>query len=333
MHAFRKIDPVTAIGSRPLETYLPQFSQSYSEMYDREVPSTKAVLLASLAVLACAETAATRLWQDKLEEKLRLLDHSLNGVLGVAAIDLATGNVIQYHGQVQFPTASSIKIAIMIRLYRDVHEGRVHFADEVTLGPKDNAGGSESPLQPQLDQGKTLSLSIHDLLENMIVYSDNSATNKLIDIVGMERVNALVRSFGIYDTALRRKMMDGKAAATGNENISTPLDLATLVRMIYEGTAADSESCHAMLAVMEKVNDGYMRGALPPGTVIASKPGDLDGVRCEAGLVLLEKRPFVVTVMSTWLDDGVNPVPDATRAVYQYFFKLAHSNDWGRRLD
>lgn len=302
-------------------------------MYDREVPSRKAVLLASFAVLACAETAVTHLWQDKLEEKLHLLDHSLNGALGVAAIDLVSGNVILYHGEVQFPTASSIKIAIMIQLFRDVHAGRVHFTDTRTLTPKDNAGGSDSPLQKVLDKGGTASVSVHDLLENMIVYSDNSATNQLIDIVGMERVNVLVRSLGVYNTALRRKMMDSAAAAVGNENISTPLDLATLLRMIYDGSAADAESCHAMLEVMEKVNNGYMRGALPPGTVIASKPGDLDGVRCEAGLILLPKRPFIVTVMSSWLDDGVNPVPDATRAVYQYFFKLAHSNAWGRRLD
>jgi beta-lactamase class A len=302
-------------------------------MYDREMPSTKAALLASFAMLAFAETAVTRLWQDKLEEKLRLIDHSLNGALGVAAIDLVSGKTVLYNGDVRFPTASSIKIAIMIQLFRDEHAGRTHFTDTVQLTAKDNAGGSESPLQTELDKGAAVTLTVHDLLENMIVYSDNSATNKLIDIVTMDRVNALVRSFGLYDTALRRKMMDIAAAANGNENVSTPLGLATLVRMIYDGSAADAESCHAMLELMKKVNNGYMRAALPPGTVIASKPGDLDGVRCEAALILLPKRPFVVTVMSAWLDDGVNPVPDATRAVYQYFFKLADSNEWGRRLD
>jgi beta-lactamase class A len=292
------------------------------------VLSKKAVVLTAFAALATAQTAVSHLWEDKLQEKIRSLDHSLNGELGMVAIDLFSGHTIAYNGDVTFPTASSIKIAIMIQLFRDEHAGRVHFDDKVTLNAKDNAGGSESPLQTDLNKGE-----VHDLLENMIVYSDNSATNKLIDVVGMDRVNLLVRSLGLQNTALRRKMMDTDAAANGNENISTPLELASLVRMIYDESAADPPSCKAMLEVMKKVNNGYMRGVLPPGTEIASKPGDLNGVRCEAGLVLLPKRPFVVAVMSTWLDDNVNPVPDATRAVYGYFFKLAHSNEYGRRLD
>ncbi|HZU24537.1 MAG TPA: serine hydrolase [Bryobacteraceae bacterium] len=296
------------------------------------MPSNKAVLLATFAVLATAQTAVSRLWEDKLQDKVRSLDHSLNGVIGLAAIDLFSGRTIVYNGDIPYPTASTIKIAIMIQLFRDEHAGRVHFDDKVTLNAKENAGGSESPLQTELNKGE-VTLTVHDLLENMIVYSDNSATNKLIDVIGMDRVNQLVRSLGLQNTALRRKMMDTEAAANGNENISSPLELATLVRMIYDESAADSAACKAMLELMKKVNNGYMRGALPPGTVIASKPGDLDGVRAEVGLVMLPKRPFIVAVMSTWLDDNVNPVPDATRAVYGYFFKLAHSNEYGRRLD
>jgi len=300
--------------------------------YDREVLTGKAVLLAAVTTLAIAQTAVSHLWEEKLEDKIRSLDHSLNGALGVAAIDLSSGHTIVYNGDVVFPTASSIKVAIMIQLFRDEHAGRLHFEDRVTLYTKDNAGGSESPLQTSLNKG-AVTLTVHDLLENMIVYSDNSATNKLIDVIGMDRVNLLVRSLGLQNTALRRKMMDTEAAASGNENISTPLELAKLVRMIYDNTAADAASCRAMLELMKQVNNGYMRAALPPGTIIASKPGDLDGVRCEVALVLLPKRPFIVTVMSAWLDDGVNPVPDATRAVYGYFLKLGHSNEYGRRLD
>jgi len=293
----------------------------------------KAVLLAAAATLACADTAVSRLWEDKLHESIRLLDHSLNGALGVATIDLLSGKTFLHNGDVQFPTASTIKIAIMIQLYRDDRAGRLHFDNGYTLTKADNAGGSESPLQTALDKGGDVQMTLRELLENMIVYSDNSATNKIIDLVGMERVNALVRSLGLQNTELRRKMMDAEAAANGNENVSTPLDLATLLRMIYDESAADPESCKAMLELMKKVNNGYMRAALPPGTVLASKPGDLDGVRAEAGIVVLPKRPFVVVVMSSWLDDGVNPVPDVTRAVYGYFFKLAHSNEFGRRLD
>lgn len=76
-----------------------------------------------------------------------------------------------------------------------------------------------------------------------------------------------------------------------------------------------------------------MRAAIPAAIEVASKPGDLDGVHCEAGLVYLPKRPFVVNVMSTYMDGEVTPVGDATRIVFDYFQKLAHANQYGRRLD
>ena len=80
-----------------------------------------------------------------------------------------------------------------------------------------------------------------------------------------------------------------------------------------------------MLDVMKKVK-ANMRPVIPPSIEVASKPGDLDGVRCEAGLVYLPKRLFVVNVMSTYLDDKVNPVGEVTRIVFDYFDKLAHAN-------
>ncbi len=292
-----------------------------------------ALLLAALSLTtgACSGADVAALWEAKQSAKIQALDEGLNGVLGVAWIDLTSGRVFSYHGDAVFPTASTIKIPIMIQLFRDVEAGKLKFSDKVTAGPAENAGGSGGPFQAALNKGP-VTVTVRELLENMIQYSDNSATNKLIGLVGMARVNGLLDEFGMEKTRLRRKMMDIAAATRGDENVATPLDMVRIVRLIYDGKAADAASCHEMLDIMKKV-DAYMRPMIPDNIAVASKPGDLDGVRTETGLIYLPKRPFIVSVMSAYLDDRVNPVGPVTAIIFDYFNKVAHSNEYGRRLD
>jgi len=126
--------------------------------------------------------------------------------------------------------------------------------------------------------------------------------------------------------------MDIAAATRGDENVSTPSEMTRIIRLIYDNRAAGAESCRDMISVMKRV-DAYMRPIIPGDIEVASKPGDLDGVRTETGIVFLPKRPFIVSVMSTYLNDRVNPVGEVTGIVFDYFNKLARSNQYGRRLD
>jgi beta-lactamase class A len=281
--------------------------------------------------VASSETDIISLWEQKQHDRIKAVDDVLDGVLGVATIDLTSGRTFGYNAGAVFPTASSIKIPIMIQVFRDERAGKFSFGDKATLGPKDNAGGSGGPLQKALDKGP-VTMTIRELLEDMIQYSDNSATNKLIDLVGMDRVNSLIKELGLQQTRLRRKMMDIAAAKRGDENVSTPNEMARIVKTIYDNKAADPRSCQEMLGIMKKV-DAYMRPAIPANIEVASKPGDLDGVRTETGLVFLPGRPFIVSVMSTFLNDRVNPVGQVTGIVFDYFHKIARSNQYGRRLD
>lgn len=292
-----------------------------------------AVLLAAVAALPDTRPGddVLVLWETKQRARIEEVDKALDGVLGVATLDLTSGRAFAYNADAVFPTASSIKIPIMILVFRDVKAGKFSFADKVTLAAKDNAGGSWGALQTALDRGP-VTLTVSDLVQDMIQYSDNSATNKLIGMVGMDRVNALLREFGMQKTQLRRKMMDLAAAARGDENISSPNEMIRIVRLILNNQAADADSCKEMLTVMKSVN-AYMRPVIPDGIPVASKYGDLDGVRNETGIVFLPKRPFIVSVMSTYLNDRVNPVGQVTGIVFDYFNKIAHSNQFGRRID
>lgn len=282
------------------------------------------------SVTATAQTGVDSLLEQKTAAKIRALDESLDGVLGMAAIDLVTGRILSYNGDVVFPQASSIKIPIMIQVFRCIRAGEFGMNDALALTEKDLVGGSGG-IQEKLKKGP-LTLTTRELLHAMIRDSDNVATNKLIAMARMERVNRTLDELGFPATRLQRRMMDGAAAARNQENISTPLEMARLVELIYRGRAVDEAASREMLDIMKMVK-ASMRKGVPESVEVASKPGGIPGVRCESGVVFLPGRPFVLSVMSTFLSGEKNPVTDVTALVYAHFERLARSNRYGHRLE
>ena len=153
-------------------------------------------------------------------ERVRSIDARLDGVLGVYAIDLTDGHSLEYHGNTVVAQASSIKIPILVELFRQARAGKFLLSDTLTLQPSEAVGGS-GRLQIML-RAHPLTLSIDDLAVAMIQHSDNTATNKIIGLIGIESVNASLERAGFQHTRLQRRMMDTAAAAADKENISSP---------------------------------------------------------------------------------------------------------------
>ncbi len=157
-------------------------------------------------------------------------------MLGVAILDLGTGHELLVHPDEVFPQASSIKIAVLAELYHqdgesaDGKSGRARLNDSYTVRRSDLV--ADSDIMGGLTPGVT-KLTNRDLATMMVPVSDNSATNVLIDLVGMDNVKQLMDSLGLKNTQLRRKMMDLKAAAEGRENISTPREMMHLLEALY----------------------------------------------------------------------------------------------------
>jgi beta-lactamase class A len=183
------------------------------------------------------------LW-TKLESTINDIDRNLDGALGVAIEDLTTGQRFLLHGDSIFPQASSIKIAVLAELYHQAQlsaqgeSGKAKLTDLYTVRVTDLV--QDSDIMGGLSPGVT-QLTNRDLATMMVAVSDNSATNVLIDRVGMENVNALLDSLALHNTKLRRKMMDVKAATEGRENISTPQEMLTLLEKIYQGKLFNKE--------------------------------------------------------------------------------------------
>jgi beta-lactamase class A len=269
------------------------------------------------------------LWQ-KLEATIGEVDHHLDGVLGVAILDLSTGQKYVLHGDEVLPTASSIKIAILAELYRQAQQGKLNLRDLYTLQQSDIVGGSG--IAEALTPGVTR-LTIRDVAALMISVSDNSATNIIIDRVGMENVNALLDSLGLTHTRLRRKMMDLKAASEGRENIATPREMMMLFEDLYRGKVLNKQYTEDFFKLLSIHKESYIPRELPEDLRVANKPGELEGVRNDSGIVFTGNRPYVISVMTTYLRherDGGEAIIRISNAAYQMFDRLSRASEFGR---
>jgi beta-lactamase class A len=269
------------------------------------------------------------LW-EKLEANIGDVDRNLDGVLGVAILDLSTGQKYLLHADEAMPTASSIKIAILAELYRQAQQGKLKLEDLYTLQRSDIVGGSG--IAEALTPGVTR-LTIRDVAALMISVSDNSATNIIIDRVGMENVNELLDSLGLTHTRLRRKMMDLKAASQGRENIATPREMMMLLEDLYRGKVLNKQYLEDFFKLLSIHKESYIPRELPEDLKVANKPGELEGVRNDSGIVFTGNRPYAISVMTTYLRrerDGGDAIIRISNAAYQMFNRLSRASEFGR---
>jgi len=269
------------------------------------------------------------LWM-KLEKSILDVDRNLDGVMGVAIVDLTDGHRYLLHANDVFPQASSIKICVLTELYRQAQQGKLKLTDVYTVNAADLV--QDSDIMGGLTPGVT-QITLRDLATMMVAVSDNSATNVLIDRVGMDNVNAFLTSQGLTQTRLRRKMMDVKAAAEGRENISTPNEMMKLLESIYRGQVLNKEMTDDFFKVLSTHKDSWIPRNLPDDLKIANKPGALEGVRNDSGVVFVEKRPFVICIMTTYLRnerDGEDAISNVSLAAWRLFDRLARASEYGR---
>jgi beta-lactamase class A len=301
-------------------------------MNTRRVPVISLVLL--LGVLPVRPGLAQGRFQAVLDAKLAAAIHEvearLDGVLGLALKDLETGKTVFLNEREVFPQASSIKIAILLETFKQAQEGRLKLDEFIAVDEARKVPGSGVLFY----LGRpSLSLSIRDLAVLMVVLSDNTATNLLIDKVGLEAVNKRLDALGLPKTRLRRRMMDLKAAAEGRENVSTPLEMMTLLEKIWKGTALGEPYRKDMLEILAIPKTSPLHDGVPETIEVAEKPGELEAVRCDSGIIKLPGRPYVLSVMTTYLKrdaDGNPAIAKISKIVYEHLARLARSSEIGR---
>ena len=288
-----------------------------------------AVFLLAPQILAQQNSSAS-LQSDfggKLSAELNRIASSYDGVMGIFVKDLTTGQTFTVNADSSFPTASSIKIPILIELMRQAQSGRINLAERIETHRAGLVGGS-GVLQFFSDGGSAI--SIHDLAVLMVVLSDNSATNMLIDRVGMGNVNAMLRDHGFDKIILARKMIDVASERANRENRATPRQMGALVEELSAGKLLDAEHTKMALEILEYPKDSPLRAGIPPQITVAEKPGSLPGAQCDTGIVLLAGQPYVISVMTAFNSaDGNTAITAVSARVFSYFNRLASANAYG----
>jgi beta-lactamase class A len=269
------------------------------------------------------------LWQ-KLESKIEQIDQNLDGVMGVAIEDLTTGDHYFLREDEVFAQASSIKITVLVSLYLQAQQGKLKLTDLYTVQSSDLV--PDSDIMNGLTPGITR-ITLRDLATMMVAVSDNAATNVLIDRVGMQNVNAMLDSLGLRQTRLRRKMMDLEAAKQGRENVSTPREMMTLLDAIYHGKLLNKESNADFFKLLSTNKASFIPRDLPPDLKVANKPGELEAVRNDSGVVFVEGRPYVICVMTSFLRnerEAEEAITKVSLETWRMFDRLSRATEYGR---
>lgn len=266
---------------------------------------------------------------DLLRRRLMERSETFPGVAGFCVRDLVTGAQIASLGDEPFPSASTIKIYVLVTLLCQAEQSPRLLEQRIPIDGRVPGSGVLSYLEHPVE------LSLLDVAILMMIVSDNAATNICIERAGMANVNATIAEFGLTRTVLRRVMQDTEAIAAGRENITTPSDLVSTFASLYAGEPSATPARRA-LEVMSKPYSSPFRSAIPGAVRIAHKTGGMPRVRSEAGVIYLPNRPYALSVMCKYaMNDGAEQatfVSDMARTTYQFFATLSDTNEFGQGL-
>ena len=272
---------------------------------------------------------SSHLFWENLQDRLHLLVDAFPGVAGVAVRDVTGGGGLSLNGDEVFPTASTIKIHVLMQLLARAEAGEVDLAEPIVLDQQEIVQGSGVLWHLT----GPLTLSLRDIATLMIIVSDNTATNVCIERADIDGTNGLLRCLGLEQTTLRRKMLDAIAAVADRENASTPNELVQTLALLHEGKPSAWVATET-LAILRKPKGGFIDRGLPAGTIFASKPGHVDGALCDAALVSLPRRPYALAVMTKYAQCSDRQVEEflaqVTETVHSAMTVWDRSNGYGR---
>ncbi len=232
-------------------------------------------------------------WQNLAQEIKNKL-YNFPGNIGLVIKDLKNGKAILYNQDKLFPSASLVKIAIMVACFQAESEGKINFNDYFRLKSKYKSRGSG--ILRYSPSGKKISL--WELVELMITKSDNTATNMLTEILGFDYLNNCFQKMGLKNTNFSRNVMDIKKYYRGIENYTTASDIAQILDKIYHRQLVNPEASEKMLILLKKQE---IRDRLPrylPGYVeIAHKTGLFDNVCHDAGIIFHPQGDFLISLL------------------------------------
>lgn len=262
--------------------------------------------------------------QEKIEEILK----NVEGHFAVAIKDLGSDEELMINADEPFVAASIIKVPIMVEVFKQAHFGMFSLEDTITLTQEDQVPGAG--ILHELTPG--LKLPIRDLVKMMIVQSDNTAANMLIDLVGAENVTQTMKEMGLQDTVLLWKLQIVPANRQGYNHL-TARDMTRLFTLMANSQVVSWRACDLMIDILKRQQlNNLLPAYLPlevdepvgalPIVQMAHKTGEITGVRHDSGIIYHRNGAFAITVLSKDLLDekaGERALAEIGKAAYEYF--------------
>jgi D-alanyl-D-alanine carboxypeptidase (penicillin-binding protein 5/6)/beta-lactamase class A len=270
--------------------------------------------------------------EPTLEERLAPLAKAHKGKVAIAVKHLDTGESYYLNADEPMPTASLIKVAVMIEVYQQADEGKFKLTDKVTLHDGDKVPGSGILTQYFSDGA---SFSVRDAVRLMMAVSDNTATNLLLDKTGIAPVNKRMEALGYPNTKINAKVFRGSTTSVDPARTekyglgsTTAREMAGIMETIQATDAFRPAIKQCMLTHLRSNSDkDKFPRFLPPGTVVAHKDGSVNDARTDAGLIYTPGGIVAVCVLTndnadqTWRQEnaGNELCAKVAKAVYDHF--------------
>jgi D-alanyl-D-alanine carboxypeptidase (penicillin-binding protein 5/6)/beta-lactamase class A len=267
-----------------------------------------------------------------LAARLEPLARAHQGKVAIAVKHFVTGETYFLNADEPLPTASLIKLPVMIEVYQQALEGKVKLTDTVTLRDADKVPGS-GILTEHFSDGATFSL--RDAVRLMIVYSDNTATNLVLDKIGIDSTNKRMEAWGFPNTKINAKSFRGSTTSVNPERTkkyglgsTTAREMVELLEKLQTGNLTKPAARQIMLGHLRKCDDKEKFSRfLPAGVVIGHKTGSVSDARTDAGILYLDSGPVALCVLTaqnadkTWRADNAGNLLCAkvAKEVYEYF--------------
>ncbi|MDX1973714.1 MAG: serine hydrolase [Candidatus Sumerlaeia bacterium] len=247
--------------------------------------------------------------KNQFTTSIQQQEAALPATIGFAYRDLSQPEqTLSHNGDRLFHAASTMKIPVMIEVFRQAEQGKFSVTDEVPFKNAFSSIVDGSPYEVKLEENVKIQVgekvTILRLVEEMMIYSDNVCTNMLIELTGAENITATMRELGAKDGVVLRGVEDTKAFEKGLSNRITANDLVELLTAIHQGRAGNRQSTVEMVRIL--LAQHYMDmipKLLPKSVAVGHKTGSITGHRHDAAIVYAQPSPYVVVYLTEGLKD------------------------------
>jgi len=245
--------------------------------------------------------------EPNLKSRVSPLIQAHEGKVAIAVKNLKTGEEFYYHADERMPTASLIKLPVMVETYWQAEEGKLKLNKTLTLRREDKVPGS-GILTAHFSEGATFPLQ--DAMRLMIVFSDNTATNLVLDQIGISSTNARMERLGLKNTRINAKVfradtrLDQEFGKKYGLGATTAREMVQLLELIEYGKIISDAACKAMIGHLKACDDKEkMTRYLPAGTLVAHKTGSVNASKTDAGIIYTKTGPVALCVMTDQNED------------------------------